>query len=98
MNEKIADKDLWVVDTIVKLENAVDGVINLDVGGVKITAELSQALLKFFKENKSFLIKLGQSGFSDFLYLIQVDLLNLTNYYHNFFILFYTFLYFRDIY
>jgi hypothetical protein len=61
----------WVNDIIVKLENVTNGVVNLQIGGVPITAEISEGLLKFFKENRAFLLMLGKEAFSDFLYLIH---------------------------
>lgn len=61
----------WVDDVIIKLEGISDGVVSLEIGGVPITAEISEGLLKFFKENRAFLLMLGKEAFSDFLYLIH---------------------------
>lgn len=61
----------WVGTLIVKLETATTGVLDFEVGGVPINAQLGIALIQFLKTNKDFLIKLGQDDFVDFLYLLH---------------------------
>jgi hypothetical protein len=61
----------WVSEIIVKLVAATNGVLQVEIGGVMVNAELGKGIIQFLTANKDFLLRLGQESFSDFLYLLK---------------------------
>lgn len=61
----------WVEEFLARLEAATDGVLNVEVGGQKIVAEIGDDLVDFFKKNKKLLIRVGKSTFRSFLLLLS---------------------------
>jgi len=65
-------KDLdWVTSVIAKMEGAVNGVLDFEVDGVKVSAVLGPPTIAFFKDNKTLLLRIGKSAFTNFLILIH---------------------------
>lgn len=67
----MADDKGWVDEVVAKLEGAVDGVIEVEIGGQKLSAVLGPEVVKFFRDNKVLLIRLGRQTFKDFILLIS---------------------------
>ena len=61
---------MWVDEFLAKLENTKNGILEVDIGGTKIAAVISDDLKDFFKENKTLLISLGKDLFKSFLMYI----------------------------
>jgi hypothetical protein len=61
----------WVDELLSRLENAKDGILEVEVGGQKIVAEIGEDVLLFFKQNKAMLLRLGKDTFRSFLLLIH---------------------------
>jgi len=61
----------WVDEFLTRIEAAVDGVLEVEVGGEKIVAEIGDDLVKFFKGNRKLLLRVGKSTFRSFLLLLS---------------------------
>lgn len=61
----------WVEEFLARLEAATDGILNVEIGGQKIVAQIGKDLIQFFKTNKQILIRVGKSTFRSFLLLIS---------------------------
>jgi hypothetical protein len=60
----------WVDEFLAKLENTKNGILEVDIGGTKIAAVISDDLKDFFKENRTLLVSLGKDLFKSFLMYI----------------------------
>lgn len=70
MEEKAVGID-WVDEIVAKLEGAVGGVLEVKIGDETVVATVGDEVVKFFKENKVLLIRLGKELFRSFLLLIH---------------------------
>jgi predicted CopG family antitoxin len=61
----------WVTEMVVKMAAATNGVLQVEIGGVMVNAELGKGIIQFLVTNKDFLLRIGQESFSDFLYLLK---------------------------
>lgn len=61
----------WVDGVISQLAGAVDGVLEVQINGQPIFAHIDSDMIDFFKDNKSFLIRLGKDVFRSFLVLMN---------------------------
>lgn len=61
----------WVDEFLTRIEAAVDGVLEVEVGGQKIVAQIGDDLVKFFKGNRNLLLRVGKSTFRSFLLLLS---------------------------
>lgn len=60
----------WVDTIIAKLSMATDGILKVQIGNETVSAYLGEATIKFFKDNKPLLIRVGLDAFAQFLQLI----------------------------
>ncbi len=70
MEEKTVGID-WVDEIIAKLEGATGGVLEVKIGNETISTIVGDEFIKFFKDNKVLLIRLGKDMFRSFLLLIH---------------------------
>ena len=68
--DKTKDLD-WVGPVIAKLEGSINGVLDFEIEGVKVSAVLGPPTIAFFKDNKTLLLRIGKSAFTNFLILIH---------------------------
>ena len=61
----------WVDEFLAKLENTKNGILEVQIGGTKIAAVLSDDLRIFFVENKDLLVRIGRDNFAAFLMYIS---------------------------
>jgi len=61
----------WVDEFLTRIEAAVDGVLEIEVGGQKIVAEIGDDLVDFFKKSRKLLLRVGKSTFRSFLLLLS---------------------------
>lgn len=67
----LGNKDAWVNELLFTLENVKNGLLELQIEGVSVSAEIGNETIEFFKENKAFLIRLGRDAFKSFISLIS---------------------------
>lgn len=65
------DSATWVDNVVSHITSSADGILTYQIGGVQVSTEVGLATLKFFKERKEFLLRLGLETFRDFLYLVH---------------------------
>ena len=70
MDDKAVGID-WVDEVVAKLEGAAGGVLEVKIGDETISTVVGDAIIKFFKDNKILLIRLGKDIFRSFLLLIH---------------------------
>jgi len=70
MDDKAVGID-WVDEVVAKLEGAAGGVLEVKIGDETISTVVGDAIIKFFKDNKILLIRLGKDLFRSFLLLIH---------------------------
>lgn len=61
----------WVMELINKLEAAKDGKIAVEIDGQVLWAKFTPDLIKFFKDNKGMLLRVGRETFRGFLMLLH---------------------------
>jgi DNA-binding FadR family transcriptional regulator len=61
----------WVEVVIARLESSADGVIELQIGGESVVATFGPDIIRFFKENKGVLTRMGLQTFRDFVTLLS---------------------------
>ena len=61
----------WVEELIKRLEQAVNGVLRVEIGGQQIVAQITPDLISFFKSNRDLLVRVGKETFRSFLILIS---------------------------
>jgi len=61
----------WVEELIRRLEQAVNGILKVEIGGQQIVAQITPDLVAFFKSNRTLLIRVGKETFRSFLILIS---------------------------
>lgn len=61
----------WVDELVAKLEGATNGVLEVEVGGEKVSAFLGDEVVQYFKTNRILLLRLGKDLFRSFLMLIH---------------------------
>jgi hypothetical protein len=61
----------WVDQVLARLENTVNGVLDVQIGGESIQAIISPEFVSWFKNNKPLLLNLGKHTFTNFLLLIH---------------------------
>lgn len=70
-DKSISSAVTWVDELVAKLDGATNGVLEVEVGGEKISAIIGTAAIQFFKDNKPLLIRLGKDLFKSFLLLLS---------------------------
>lgn len=61
----------WVNELVGRLDEAKDGILEVEVGGQKIVAKITQDFVSYFKENKKLLQRVGKRVFLNFLLLLN---------------------------
>lgn len=61
----------WVEEFLVKVGASVNGVLEVDVGGQTIKAQLEDDVKTFLLGNKLLLVRLGKESFRNFLFLVH---------------------------
>ncbi len=61
----------WVDSVIARLESSADGVMQVEIGGQNMVATFGPEFVKFFKENKAVLTRMGLETFRDFVLLLS---------------------------
>jgi hypothetical protein len=61
----------WIDEFIIKLETSINGIINVQIGGQSVVAQISPACIQFFKNNRQMLISVGREAFKNFLFLVS---------------------------
>jgi hypothetical protein len=60
----------WIDEFIIRMETAVNGVLEIEVGGQKISAQILPEVVVYFKNNRTMFLAVGQSAFKSFLFLL----------------------------
>jgi hypothetical protein len=61
----------WVEELIQRLEKATNGILEIEIGGKKVVAQIGNDLIIFFKQNKDLLTRVGKETFRSFLILVN---------------------------
>ena len=61
----------WVDEFVVRLEATANGILEVEIGGEKIVAQIGDDLVSFFKKSRALLARVGKSTFRSFLLLLS---------------------------
>jgi hypothetical protein len=61
----------WVENVIARLESSAGGVMEMEIGGQNVVATFGPEFIRFFKENKAVLVRMGVDMFREFVMLLS---------------------------
>lgn len=61
----------WIDNVVARIETASNGVLEFEIDGNKISTTLGVDIVRYLKDNKPMLLRMGQTVFRNFLLLIH---------------------------